>query len=1143
MAKQPQRKTQVKKTFQKATAAEIYCRRCRRVNDQQREVCKGCDARLIVGSEAAKCIKCGELLQTNARYCIKNDCGADQRVYEPPVAWLLGRQLIASFKSTLVYTAFGTKIDARDWMDAKVYSFDRQQSDQARETFKTLYPDQPESAPVELPIADTAHEESWKQKNEFWFDYISDTGDGMKATYSIAYLSLSNLWVNALLASRADGKPSSGMILRGRIAPEVVRKRTLPEYLEEREKEHKPPRGENSAELDHDVEAGEGELRQLPRGEFLLVGGDTCYHLSDYASLHTRFQTPFDWAYRDLDEDLQKVNRRIDNVADRATGKNRRPLFGIPGNHDYYDMLDGFRRQFRLPVRSRSEDKVYADDDLSAAQLMSRGFKRLQQASYLALRLPFKWMLWGLDTEVGKIDERQRDFFMSVKGKRTPERLIVATSAPTTIFGKSASRDDEKSSRAFFQLNLRRCFLPRSKWEDDEKNKWAENGDEVLDPNQIRLDLSGDVHQYARYWGPSSRTSHLARTDNPTAKQEAAPNYASVVSGLGGAFHHPSTTYVDEIREQALYPSEDESRNAVAAEIFNPINVLKGGGVWVLGGVFAMLLTFAAIAGESSRQAIHNFAPFTVLNLTEPERYKLIATASPTTQSTMTPQATEQQLQQQVGRSAPGPSRPASLTTAATSLQPEEVEPFILWRSIRVAAPTWRPEFATVPPGQERCAEGDPKFLWGKCSVKWPPDFAIGMGMLLTTVGVIFLTFILSERAYKKSQRQDEANKVRPKPRQEQEEELRVTARKVKMTLWVTFLINIVLGVVGIFSIMPYRDFITPFGNSLWVLLTVVWAATSVIFSIRYSDWLFEQASKRRVESRDWAITWGLSVAAVVSLAAGLWLFGRNNLPAYLVSDMLFVTVVLATFALLIYIAFSMGGQNQKGWKKSRMLLIGFFHWLLQLGVALLLIKKGTWLTVAMALLVVLGFIKVGQYLMSNNRRWRWKLLIAWLVFGGIMLGLPPLIYEILISYSHLGWAKALFFPHEFGQTPESFAAYEWWGGEWWNRLGPPWNGLGQWWMLVPIVMASVFGALLSCVWVGWYFAVCLGFNGHNNEAGGAARIESFKQFIRFRLRPNDLTGYVIAIDRPEEDGGKLEPKLIDIFHLKAAEPLESETS
>ena len=46
--------------------------------------------------------------------------GADRR------AWLLGRQLIASLKWILLYTAFGTKLDARDWMEAKVYHADNQ---------------------------------------------------------------------------------------------------------------------------------------------------------------------------------------------------------------------------------------------------------------------------------------------------------------------------------------------------------------------------------------------------------------------------------------------------------------------------------------------------------------------------------------------------------------------------------------------------------------------------------------------------------------------------------------------------------------------------------------------------------------------------------------------------------------------------------------------------------------------------------------------------------------------------------------------------------------------------------------------------------------------------------------------------------
>lgn len=92
-----------------------------------------------------------------------------------------------------------------------------------------------------------------------------------------------------------------------------------------------------------------------------------------------------------------------------------------------------------------------------------------------------------------------------------------------------------------------------------------------------------------------------------------------------------------------------------------------------------------------------------------------------------------------------------------------------------------------------------------------------------------------------------------------------------------------------------------------------------------------------------------------------------------------------------------------------------------------------------------------------------------------------------------------------------------------------------EWWGLLPSVLAGLTGALMSCVWFGWYLGVCFAFNGHNNEVGGAARIENFKQFIRFRLAENDLTGFVIGVDHPMrgENRRSLEPRLIDVFHLE----------
>lgn len=36
--------------------------------------------------------------------------------FAEPVAWLFGRQFIATFKCVLLYTAFKGKLDSRDWM-------------------------------------------------------------------------------------------------------------------------------------------------------------------------------------------------------------------------------------------------------------------------------------------------------------------------------------------------------------------------------------------------------------------------------------------------------------------------------------------------------------------------------------------------------------------------------------------------------------------------------------------------------------------------------------------------------------------------------------------------------------------------------------------------------------------------------------------------------------------------------------------------------------------------------------------------------------------------------------------------------------------------------------------------------------------
>jgi len=42
------------------------------------------------------------------------------------------------------------------------------------------------------------------------------------------------------------------------------------------------------------------------------------------------------------------------------------------------------------------------------------------------------------------------------------------------------------------------------------------------------------------------------------------------------------------------------------------------------------------------------------------------------------------------------------------------------------------------------------------------------------------------------------------------------------------------------------------------------------------------------------------------------------------------------------------------------------------------------------------------------------------------------------------------------------------------------------------LLMAFVSGAVFSCTWLGWYLAVSLAFNCHNNEAGEGRDLRNF---------------------------------------------------
>ncbi len=797
--------------------------------------------------------------------------------FERPVAWLLGRQLIASLKFILLFSAFKGKLDARDWMEAEVFPSEDSHPDINR---------------------------FWKEndrvgsEDEFWFDYIADSGDGQKAMYSIAYLCLSDL-------AAGSNEPQVNQFL----------------------------------DFVTDAETNPSEPKTLlPRGAFLFIGGDTSYHIADYATLATRVQNPFWWAFKDLPH---------------IVGTRCRLLFGIPGNHDYYDSLDGFNRQFRRPSTG---DTIVAGE--RPPLLMLPTFERQQSASYVALRLPFDWWFWGLDTEEGEIDFRQLEFFKQLQEEHQPKKLIVATPEPTIAFGKRP-KDDENQSKTFKALGLERPFLQTP---------------EPLPENKCRLDLSGDVHHYARYRVPSSGSGN-------------AQNYASVMAGGGGAFLHPSQTNVHEVKQERLYPSADLSREETANELFKIKNIISGGFVWLFGFLIAFGLFFTAHIAPSSKEAFDRFPPFVSLGIAPP------------------------------------------IQAGTSSLAKDS--------------------FMTSP---------------------WTIT-------LLVALGAFAVALIYSVRLFKKEY--DPAGML---PRK------RVTLGQ-RTIVWTLVAVAFASLALGIWGFHVYETALSRYSHSFIIFVSLLCALLAIIESVLYSGWLFEESYVENIKTWHYWPIWALLILSLVALGASFWFFGKHE-AAYLISDLVQLSIVILFGGGIVFLAVGVGGKLSRGIGKLGFLLLGVSHALLQLAVPFLLTRKGHLLWAPVAALVVVFVVQfVGQKLAKMKDGW--ALACAWVVLGAGLLALPFLLHA------------------------SSLNIYD-------NR----------WLTLALCVYAGVIGAIMSCALFGWYLAVALAFNGHNNEAGGAARIEKFKHLIRFRLDRNGLTGYVIGLDEVGTEGKDLRPRLVDVFRV-----------
>lgn len=250
------------------------------------------------------------------------------------------------------------------------------------------------------------------------------------------------------------------------------------------------------------------EHLHAPRGDVLLHGGDLAYPVATSAEIHDRFIVPFNRA-----------------LVEKRDGKFR-ALLGIPGNHDWYDGLDGFARVFRRRHQelapdyqppslkkdraSRFEHVVeFVEQFVSGGQVQKRktlvldGYVPMQHASYFALPLAPGLDLFAFDRQLGNVDFRQRKYFAARRAEAPKNALFVLLPDPYFAY----LEESPPAVAAISALGL----------------------DPKVEPHFF---LCGDVHHYER------------RTVGKTMH---------VIAGGGGAFLHPA-----RIARKGMHPPDAE---------------------------------------------------------------------------------------------------------------------------------------------------------------------------------------------------------------------------------------------------------------------------------------------------------------------------------------------------------------------------------------------------------------------------------------------------------------------------------------------------------------------------------------------------------------------------------------------------------
>jgi len=260
-----------------------------------------------------------------------------------------------------------------------------------------------------------------------------------------------------------------------------------------------------------------GQFLTAPRGDILFFGGDTAYPVATAKEILNRVIVPWNQVLATLPH--QDVDGR------------HRVLLGIPGNHDWYDGLDGFARMFRRradaakptpPLTGMTTSKLVHSAEWAFEfvrggtvskpdALVLAGYTPVQNASYFALRLAPGIDLIAADRQLTKIDSRQRAFLRAAYRAHPDAAAMVVLPDPVHLFGDPSKTGVQMVHSLRLQATGRQTFV-----------------------------LSGDIHHYER--SQHGEALH-------------------VIAGGGGAFLHPARIAKGGLAPIACWPGIAQSRS------------------------------------------------------------------------------------------------------------------------------------------------------------------------------------------------------------------------------------------------------------------------------------------------------------------------------------------------------------------------------------------------------------------------------------------------------------------------------------------------------------------------------------------------------------------------------------------------------